>query len=304
MKKRDILSIQDLSAGEIRGLFKTARELKARPLSKSRSLAGRSLALVFQKPSNRTRVSCEVGMAHLGGKAVYLGAEEVKLGTREPVKDVARVLSRYVDGIVTRTFAHDDARGMAKYATVPVINGLSDLLHPCQGLADLFTVWERFGDTDVKISFVGDGNNVLHSLLIGCALLGRHLSIAVPKQHSPDQAIVKEAKKIAVKSKARIEITDDPGACVEKADVIYTDVWVSMGQESERSEKIEAFGGFQVNRKLVARAKKRAIIMHCLPAHRGEEITDDVLDGKQSVVLDQAENRLHVQKAIFLKLLA
>lgn len=301
--KKDFISIKDLGKKEILGLFKMAKALKKKPLSKKNALSGKSLALVFQKPSNRTRVSFEVGMFQLGGNAIYLGPEEVKLGVRESVKDAAKVLARYVDGIVTRTFKHEDLVNMAKFSSVPVINGLSDLLHPCQGLSDLFTIVEYFGNKKIKISFVGDGNNVLHSLLLGSSLLGRDIYIATPKGCEPDAGILEEAKKYASANKSVIEMTYDPKECVKDADVIYTDVWISMGHESERSEKISKFLGFQVNEDLVSHAKKSALVMHCLPAHRGEEIADSVLDGKNSIVYDQAENRLHVQKAILLMLL-
>lgn len=298
-----LLSIKDLTKEEILGIFKAAKALKVKPLGKSAGLKGKSLALVFQKPSNRTRVSFEVGIFQLGGCAVYLGPEEVNLGVRESFKDASAVLARYADGIIARTFKHGDVVSMAKFSSVPVINGLSDLLHPCQGLSDLFTIDECFGKRKIKISFIGDGNNVLHSLLLGSSILGRDLYIATPKGRAPNQDIVAEAKKFAASNKSQIVIGNDPQKCAEGADVIYTDVWVSMGEESKRGDILENFKGFQVNEKLIAGAKKNALLMHCLPAHRGEEITDSVMDGKNSIVYDQAENRLHVQKAILLKLL-
>ena len=301
--KKDLLSIKDFSKVEILGLFKAAKALKEKPDSKSKSLEGKSLALVFQKPSNRTRVSFEVGIFELGGYAVYLGPEEVKLGVRETVKDAAKVLARYVDGIVARTFKHDDIVSMAKFSTVPVINGLSDLLHPCQGLSDLFTIEEHFGKKKIKIAFVGDGNNVLHSLLLGASILGRDIHIATPCGSEPDRNILEEAKKYASASKSVIDIGNDPASALKDADVIYTDIWVSMGQEGEKEKRLEKFKGFQLNEDLASHAKKDAVIMHCLPAHRGEEITDSVMDSKNSIIFDQAENRLHVQKAILLKLL-
>lgn len=301
--KRDLLSIKDLTKKEILDLFKVAKILKEKPLSKNTNLKGKSLALVFQKPSNRTRVSFEVDMFELGGYAVYLGPDEVNLGVRESFKDAARVLARYVDGIVARTFKHEDISGMANFSSVPVINGLSDLLHPCQGLSDLFTIEEHFGKRKIKISFVGDGNNVLHSLLMGSSILGRDICIATPKGCEPNAKVLAEAKKYASANNSKVALGNDPEECVDKADVIYTDVWVSMGQESKKKERSELFRGFQVNEKLVSSAKKGALIMHCLPAHRGEEITDGVMDSKNSIVYDQAENRLHVQKAILLKLL-
>ncbi|MGB2705829.1 MAG: ornithine carbamoyltransferase [Candidatus Omnitrophota bacterium] len=301
--KRDLISIKDLTKKEILGLFEQARVFKKNPFLKRKALESKSIALVFQKPSNRTRVSFEVGMVDLGGHAIYLGPEELELGVRESVKDVARVLSRYLDGIVARTFSHKDLLDMAKFSSIPVINGLSDLLHPCQGLSDLFTIEEKFGKKRIKISFVGDGNNVLHSLLLGASTLGRDIFVATPKGHGPKVEILEEAKKIAAQNESVVELTNDPIECVKDADVIYTDVWSSMGQEKEKQKRIEMFKGFQVNGELVSHAKGDSSIMHCLPAHRGEEITDEVMDGKNSIVYEQAENRLHVQKAILLKLL-
>jgi len=303
LKKKDFISITDFTKDEIGSIFKTAKSFKKDPFSKSSTLQSKSIALVFQKPSNRTRVSFEVAMVDLGGHAIYLGPDELKLGVRESVKDVAKVLSRYLDGIVARTFGHKDIIEMAKYSSIPVINGLSDLLHPCQGLSDLFTIQEKFGNKKIKISFVGDGNNVLNSLLLGASILGRDISVATPKGHGPKEDIVKKAKSIAKKNGSILELTNDPQEAVKNADLIYTDVWVSMGQESQRKKKMKPFKKFQINKKLVSYAKKDALIMHCLPAHRGEEITDEILDGKNSIVYDQAENRLHVQKTILLKLL-
>lgn len=301
--KKDLTSIKDLTRSDIEELFKLAKSLKVKPLSKHNSLKGKSLALVFQKPSNRTRVSFEVGMFELGGKAVYLGPDEVNLGVRESFKDAAKVLSRYVSAMVVRTFRHEDVLSMAGFSSVPVINGLSDLLHPCQGLSDLFTMQEYFGKSRIKISFVGDGNNVLNSLLIGCAVMGMDIHVATPKGREPSSVILNEAKEIALEGKSKIVLTNDPAGCVEDADIIYTDVWVSMGQESKKSQILDLFKGYQVNEKLVSKAKNSARIMHCLPAHRGEEITDQVMDSQNSIVYGQAENRLHVQKAILLKLL-
>ena len=301
--KKSFISIKDLKKSEIEGIFKTARVFKKKPFCKHGALKSKSIALVFEKPSNRTRVSFEVGMFDLGGHAIYLGPEELKLGVRESVKDVAKVLSRYLDGIVARTFRHEDVVSMAGHSAIPVINGLSDLLHPCQGLSDLFTIEEKFGKKKIKISYVGDGNNVLHSLLIGCGMLGRDIFVATPEGCGPDEKVLKEAMKLAKLNKSVIKISDDPRKCVSDADVIYTDVWVSMGQESDRRKKKEILKDYQVNKKLVSLAKKNAKIMHCLPAHRGEEITDEVLDSVNSIVYDQAENRLHVQKAILLNLL-
>ena len=303
MAKRDLISITDLKKEEILGLFKDAKKFKKNPFCKKQALSSKSIALVFQKPSNRTRVSFEVGMVDLGGHAVYLGPDELKLGVRESVKDVAKVLSRYLDGIVARTFKHEDVVTLAKFATVPVINGLSNFLHPCQALGDLFTIDNYFGNKKVKIAFIGDGNNVLHSLLLGCAMLGKDIYAATPVGCEPEKEILKKAEKIAAKSKAVIELTHDAGKCADKADVLYTDVWVSMGQETEKEKRLKLFKPFQVNKNLVSRAKKNVLIMHCLPAHRGEEITDEVIDSKNSIVYEQAENRMHVQKAILAKLI-
>ncbi|MCX5716273.1 MAG: ornithine carbamoyltransferase [Candidatus Omnitrophica bacterium] len=284
------------------------------------ALRGKSLALIFQKPSNRTRVSFEVGMTQLGGHTIYLGPDDIKLGVREATKDVASVLSRYVDGIVARTYSHKDIIELAKNSTVPVINGLSDLVHPCQAMADVYTIKEKLSagggsamdsvksgiggkSNSIKVAFVGDGNNVLHSLLQCCSKVGMSISIATPEGYEPKKEIVKEAMNEAKQNGSIIELSNKVEEAVKGADVIYTDVWTSMGQEKEHKERLKAFRGFQVNKKLVSLAKKNCLIMHCLPAHRGEEITDEVMDGPNSIVLDQAENRLHVQKAILIDLL-
>ena len=303
MKKRDLISITDFTKHEILGLFKDAKKFKKNPFCRKSALSSKSIALVFQKPSNRTRVSFEVGMVDLGGHAVYLGPDELKLGVRESVKDIAKVLARYLDGIVARTFKHEDVTSLAKFATVPVINGLSELLHPCQALGDLFTIDNYFGNKKIKIAFVGDGNNVLHSLLLGCGALGRDICVATPAGCAPKKEILKAARKLAAKSKSVIDTTHDASECVANADVIYTDVWVSMGQKREKEKRIKLFKSFQVNKKLVSQAKKGVLIMHCLPAHRGEEITDEVIDSKNSIVYEQAENRMHVQKAVLVKLI-
>ena len=300
---RNLISIKDLSVTEITTLFAMANKLKKNPMLKADALKGKTIALVFQKPSNRTKVSFEVGMFQLGGNSIYLGPDEVKLGVREAVKDVAKVLSKYVDGVVTRTYKHEDVAGMARHSSVPVINGLSDLLHPCQALSDLFTIYERFGNKKIKIAFVGDGNNVLHSLLLGCGMLGRDLYVATPKGYEPESHILSEARGYASKNNSKIELTNNAQECVKDADVIYTDVWVSMGQEKDRAERIRRFSGFQINQRLISLAKKGVLLMHCLPAHRGEEITDTLLDSEGSIVYEQAENRLHVQKAMLLKFL-
>ncbi len=255
--------------------------------------------MIFEKPSLRTRVTFEVGMWELGGHAVYLAPQDVQLGARESVPDVARNLERWVGGIMARTFAHRTVQTLAEHARIPVINGLSDLEHPCQTLGDLLTIRERFGHLDgLRVAWVGDGNNVCHSLLLGAAKVGMHVAVATPARYAPDPAIVARAREIAPASGSRIEVGTDAKAAARGADVIYTDVWVSMGQEAEREAKIKVFSGYQVNGALTAQAAARAVVMHCLPAHRGEEITSEVLDGPQSIVFEQAENRLHAQKAL------
>ena len=299
---KDLISIHDLKADEIEGLFSLASELKQKPLQNI--LAGKSLALIFEKPSVRTRVSFEVGMYQLGGNTVHLSPRAVQLGVRETIADVARTLSRYVDGIMLRTFEHENMTQMAHYAKVPVINGLTNLLHPCQALADLMTIVEKKGKgKGLKIAYIGDGNNVCHSLMFAAAKLGMNLTIATPEGFEPNEEIAKMAFKDAKKTKIEIDIMNDPVAAASNADVIYSDVWASMGQEKESGIRNKKFKKFQVNKELVKGAKKDYIFMHCLPAHRGVEVTDDVIDSKNSVVFDQAENRLHVQKAILVKLM-
>jgi len=297
MKKRDLLSLRDFSREEIQGLFTLARRLKReqkRGIS-HRLLAGKTLALVFEKPSLRTRVSFETGMAQLGGRAVFLGPAEIHLGVRESPADCARSLSRWVDLIVVRTFSQNTLEEMARYASVPVINGLTDLFHPCQVLADCFTLLEHKGKLEgLKIAFIGDGNNMVHSWMEAAEKLSFSFSLACPKGYEPSAAITRVAKE----NGARIVVTNDVAEAVRGADVIYTDVWTSMGQEEEAETRRKDFQGYQANRDVVAMAKRDVLVMHCLPAHRGEEITDEVLEGPRSIVFDQAENRLHVQKAI------
>jgi ornithine carbamoyltransferase len=297
-----LVSAADVSRDAAEALFRLAADWKAR-LKAGRTeapLAGRTIALVFEKPSLRTRATFEVGMAQLGGAAVYLAAQDIGLGRREPVADVARNLSRWVNGIVARTFAHETVEELARHAAVPVINGLSDHEHPCQALADVFTLWERGLDIGkLRLAWVGDGNNVCHSFLLVAALWGVDVAVACPPGYEPAPAVVAAARARG----ARVAIEHDLPEAVRGADVVYTDVWISMGQEAERGRRLEAFGRFQVNDRALAFARPGALVMHCLPAHRGEEITDDVLDGSQSVALDQAENRLHLQKAVLLTLL-
>ncbi len=294
--KKDLITIKDLTAQEIKELFDLAAKFKAERKTHEAPLENKTLGLIFEKPSNRTRVSFEVGMLELGGNSIYLGAEEVKLGKREAVKDAARVLSRYLDAMVVRTFSHARLIEMAENSTVPVINGLTDLAHPCQGLSDLFTIKEKKGLKDVTLAFIGDANNVLNSLLYGCSKVGIKINVASPKGYGPKNEILKDTR-------GAVQLFDSAEGAVKGADVVYTDVWTSMGQEKEHRKRLKRFKKFQVNSLLLSVAKKDAVVMHCLPAHRGEEITDEILDGRQSIVIDQAENRLHVQKAILTKLL-
>ena len=303
---RHFLSIADLTADELWSLLHLARDLKAEWQAGGNKpiLEGKVLGMVFQKPSLRTRVSFEMGMIHLGGAAMYLSPNEIQLGKRESVADVARVLSRYVQGIMARVFAHRDIEHLAQYASVPVINGLSDYVHPCQALADIFAVWEHFGELKGrKLVFVGDGNNVANSLLFACSRMGMDVAVASPAGFEPHPGVLRLALEFAAASGSRVVVTNSPSEAVREADVIYTDVWASMGQEAEAELRKARFAGFQVNEALVAQAKPDAVVMHCLPAHRGEEITDGVADGPHSILFDQAENRLHAQKAILAVLL-
>ncbi len=302
--KRDLIDIQDLSRGEINGILDLTVTLKDKKSESNDQLKGKAIALIFQKPSNRTRVSFEVGIWQLGGKCFYLGPDEISLGKRESTSDAAKTLSRYLDGIVARTHSHQDIIDLAKFTSIPVINGLSDVSHPCQALTDIFTIKERFGQfKGVKVAYVGDGNNVCYSLLEACAKVGLNMSIATPKKYGLPASVVKITKKFAAESGAKIEINNLPHEAVKDAHVVYTDTWVSMGQEAEAKKRFKDFKGFQVDSRLVAKADKNYIFMHCLPAHRGQEVTADVIDGKHSVVFDQAENRMHVQKPILIFLL-
>jgi len=298
MKTKNLVTIKDLTRKEIFDIMKLAAKLKKKPLSRGRALKDKTLALLFQKPSNRTRISFEVAMVHLGGYVLYLSPREIEMGKREPVKDVARVVSRYVDGIVARVFSHQDVCDIAKYSDVPVINGLSNLAHPCQALSDIFTVMEKKKKLkNVTIAYVGDGNNVLNSLLLVAAKTGVNMKIASPSGYEVEKEIFNEAAEIAKETGSILEIFQDPNEAVKETDVVYTDVWVSMGKEAEKEKRLKDFEKFQVNASLMRGAKKDALIMHCLPAHRGEEVTD-VIDGKNSIIYDQAENRMHVQKAL------
>jgi len=306
LRGRDFVSMDDFTAEEVWAVLEFARDLKRRREQGERlqPLAGRTLAMIFEKPSLRTRVTFEVGMYQLGGMAVYLGPQDAQLGTRETIPDAARNLERWVDAIMARTFAHATVESLAEHARIPVINGLSDREHPCQTLADLLTIHEHFGGfREISLAWVGDGNNVAHSLLLGAAKVGLNLRVATPPGHAPDPAIVQRAAEQARANKSTIRVTVDPAEAVADADVVYTDVWASMGQEHEASERRALFRPYQVNAALLARARPTAVVMHCLPAHRGEEITDEVLDGAQAIVLDQAENRLHAQKALLAMIL-
>jgi ornithine carbamoyltransferase len=306
MKQKHLLSLKDYSRADIEEIFNLAREMKSRPRDYRKALDGKTLAMIFQKPSTRTRVSFEVGMYQLGGHALFLGADAIQLNRGETVPDTARVLSRFVDGIMARVFAHQDIMDLARHATVPVINGLSDLLHPCQALAAYFTLLERRGTLDgLKVAYVGDGNNVCHELMFGAVKLGMAMSVASPAGYEPKELIVKSAAREAQKSKSPLpEVMSDPREAVKGADVIYTDVWTSMGQEAESGARAQAFQGYVVDPALMSHAKPDAVFMHCLPAHRGEEVAAEVMDGPQSVVFDEAESRLHVQKALMVLLMA
>jgi ornithine carbamoyltransferase len=297
MKKRDLLSLDDLSREEIGKIFSLSQRLKRAQKSgrAHRLLAGKTLALVFEKPSLRTRVSFETGIFQLGGNAVFLGPGEIQLGVRESAADSARNLSRWVDLIVMRTFSQHTLEEMAAHATIPVINGLTDLFHPCQVLADCLTLLEHKGALKgLKVAFLGDGNNMVHTWMQAAQKFSFSFVVACPKGYEPNAEIARAAKEKG----GRVSVTHEIETAVRDADVVYTDVWTSMGQEREFEKRRRAFHGYQLNQAVVAKANRDAVVMHCLPAHRGEEITDDVLDGPQSVVLDQAENRLHVQKAI------
>ena len=304
-RARHFVSIAELDGGELRRLLDSSADLKARRAARDPHLRSRTLAQIFEKPSLRTRLSFDVAMVELGGHCVYLSPQEVGLGRRESVADVSRVVSRMVDAVVLRTHAHETIEEFARYASIPVVNGLSDIEHPCQGLADIFTIRERKGP-DLRgtvVAYIGDGNNVLHSLMLCVAKSGATLRIATPAGYEPLPRYRELAEKAARTTGGAIEIGTDPVAAVRGSDVVYTDVWTSMGQEQEYERRRRAFAGYQVNADLLRNAKADAIVMHDLPAHRGEEITDEVLDGPQSAVFDQAENRLHTQKAVLCWLL-
>ena len=304
MKQKDFIEIHDYTAAQVMQIFKIARLIKAKPKKFRDALKGQSLAMIFEKSSTRTRVSFEVGMFQLGGHALFLSSRDIQLGRGEPIADTAKVLSRYVDGIMARTFAHKTITDLAENASVPVINGLTDLSHPCQAMTDYFTAWEHLGKLKKKkIAWVGDGNNMAHSLMFGAPKLGMDIAVATPRGYEPDPKVAQSAMADAKAAGTKIVLTHSIEEAVDDADVVETDVWASMGQEEEAEKRRRDFEGWQVTKRVMSLARKSAIFMHCLPAHRGEEVAADVIDSKQSVVFDEAENRLHVQKAIMLLLM-
>lgn len=303
---KDILTINALTTEEIEDILTLSAELKEKQKNRHMDcpLIGRTLGMFFEKPSTRTRVSFEVGIYQLGGQAIALPVSDLQIGRGETIADTARVLSRYIDAIVIRTFEHKIVEEWAEHASIPVINGLTDLHHPCQALADVFTIKEKKGNLNgLKLTYIGDGNNVAHSLIEICAKTGIDIVLACPKGYEPDKKIVKDALGDANKQGCKIEISSNPQKAAKDADVLYTDVWASMGQEKEHKKRLKIFKDYQLNKKLLKAAKPNALVMHCLPAHRGEEITEDVLEGTNSVIFDQAENRLHTQKAAMLRLM-
>jgi len=284
-------------------IFELSSEVKKSPEKYSKALEGKTLGMIFQKSSTRTRVSFEVGMFQLGGHALFLSSNDIQIGRGETIADTARVLSRMVDMLMARVFGHDIVEDLARYASIPVINGLSDFSHPCQAVADYFTLYERWGNLKGrKIAYVGDGNNVCHSLLYGAAILGMQISVGAPDGYKPDEKVVRFSEELSRKTGGSVTILTDPAEAVRNADSVYTDAWASMGQEKEYYERKAVFGSYQVNKELFSLAKKDAIFLHCLPAHRGDEVTDDVIDSANSAVFDEAENRLHCQKALLLLL--
>lgn len=305
MKKQPhFINIYDFDTAEIKTIFELAKKIKKNPDAYQNYLQGKVLGMIFEKPSTRTRISFEAGFAKLGGNVMYLSPGDMQLGVREEIRDIARVLDRYLDAIVLRTFSHDTILEFGEYFRKPVINGLSNEEHPCQAVTDFFTIQEKFGSlVDKKIAYIGDGNNVCHSLLLLAARLGVDFAYATPAAYPPSKKVCLAAKQESKKSKSKIEGFTDPKKAVQGADVVYTDVWISMGEENMEVEKRKEFAGFQLNPQLMKYAKKTAVIMHCLPAHRGEEISDRAFESKASIVFDQAENRLHVQNAILIYLM-
>lgn len=304
MALKDLISINDLTSKEIHQIFTVAADIKANPRNYSDALAGRSVALIFEKPSLRTRVTFDLGATQMGASSVYLDHQAVRLGERESIKDMALNLERWVDAIVVRTYSHTTVLEFAEHASCPVINGLSEYSHPCQGLTDYFTLTEKVGPSlkGFRIAYIGDGNNTCHSLLFGAAKLGAHITIGCPSGYEPTEQVMRVARREAKKTGAKIEIFNDPYEAVEGAQAVYTDVWASMGFEAETERRREIFSPFRVTRKLMSVAARGAYFLHCLPAHRGDEVDASVIDGKNSIVYDEAENRLHTQKAIMLLL--
>ncbi len=305
MRHKDFIEVHDYTAGEVLALFELARDIKANPKTYKDTLQGQTLAMIFEKSSTRTRVSFEVGMFQLGGHALFLSSRDIQLGRGEPIADTAQVLSRYVDGIMARTFAHSTVTDLAKYGSVPVINGLTDLCHPCQSMTDYFTAWEKFGGAlrGRKIAYVGDGNNMAHSLMFAAPKVGMDITVACPDGYQPDPTVVAQATEDAKAAGTRMIVTTSIEEAVKDADIVETDVWASMGQEAEAEKRKQDFSGWIVDSRLMSLAKKEAIFMHCLPAHRGEEVSAEVIDGPQSIIFDEAENRLHIQKAIMVSLM-
>lgn len=302
--KRDFLSIADWSSRELQKLLDVSADIKTRPKKYKDSIRGKSVALIFEKQSLRTHVTFDVGIYQLGGHSVYLTQTDINLGKRESIYDVSKNLERWMDAVVVRTYAHQSCVDMGRYMNIPVVNALTDYEHPCQAVGDFLTATEHLGKLrKKKFAFIGDGNNVCNSLMLMAAKVGMNFAVATPEGYEPDPEVVKLSRKEGKKSGAAIEVVRDPADAAHNADVIYTDVWVSMGQEEEKEERLKAFQGYCVNRQLMKAARRSAIFMHCLPAHRGEEVTDDVIDSKQSVVWDEAENRLHSQKAVIYSLI-
>ena len=300
MSHKDFIEVHDYTAEEVMQIFELARDMKARPKKFRDALEGQTLGMIFEKSSTRTRVSFEVGMYQLGGHALFLSARDIQLGRGEPIQDTARVLSRYVDGIMSRTFAHKTVTDLAQYADVPVINGLTDLSHPCQSMTDYFTAWEKFDGklAGRKLAYIGDGNNMAHSLMFAAPKVGMDISVATPAGYAPDPSVVAQAGADAKAAGTKLVVTTSIDEAVRDADIVETDVWASMGQEEEAEKRKRDFAGWIVDKRVMSLAKESAIFMHCLPAHRGEEVAADVIDSANSVIYDEAENRLHIQKAI------
>ncbi|MGE4282468.1 MAG: ornithine carbamoyltransferase [Clostridia bacterium] len=298
---KHLLSLHDLTVDEVQNILKLAGKLKYEQKHgiQHHLLKGKTLGMIFTKSSTRTRVSFEVGMTQLGGYPLFLSSNDIQLGRGETIYDTANVLSRYIDGIMIRTFKQSDVEDLARYGSIPIINGLTDLLHPCQALADLLTIYEHKSTLQgLKLAYVGDGNNVAHSLLFGCTKVGMDIAVATPAGYECNAEIIEKAKEDAKLTGCKITITNDPIEAISHADAVYTDTWISMGQEAEKAERIKIFQSYQVNKELFAKAKKDAVFLHCLPAYRGFEVTEDVIDGPNSVIFDEAENRMHAQKAV------